>query len=518
MELGKEEWEHSLIYKDHLVCCRVFMLPPTGQEEWEHSLIYKDHLVCCRVFVLPPTGQEEWEHSLIYKDHLVCCRVFMLPPTGKEEWEHSLIYKDHLVCCRVFMLPPTGQEEWEHSLIYKDHLVCCRVFMLPPTGQEEWEHGLIYKDHLVCCRVFVLPPIGQEEWEHGLIYKDHLVLTSLLMANLISLLTDGLGTPTSSAGSSTCKRLQQHRRPEYLRTELHRLQSTLAREEGRTACLTNGASGCHGMNRQNGHGDVIKTSNTLRLHVPPAGSCVSVSQQLSHLETSSSEAYKPSLSYQNNHFISSSPTPPQSDFRLTPGSIPLQPCLLSPNPWCSSAASATQFCPPISRTCPSGSTGSRSPQSPRPTCHSRPPPSGDTPFSSSFSFIQQSLSLDSLSSNHRTETDTAAGERPPGLNPNPQPLNRRPDLNPNPQPLNRTPGLNPDPQPLNSPPGLNPDPQPLNSSPGLNPDPQPLNSSPGLNPDPQPLNSSPGLNPDPQPLNRPPGLNPDPQPLNRPLA
>nr|XP_046213620.1 disrupted in schizophrenia 1 protein isoform X2 [Oncorhynchus gorbuscha] len=326
----------------------------------------------------------------------------------------------------------------------------------------------------------------------------------------------GLGTPTSSAGSSTCKRLQQHRRPEYLRTELHRLQSTLAMEEGRTACLTNGASGCHGMNRQNGHGDVIKTSNTLRLHVPPAGSCVSVSQQLSPLETSSSEAYKPSLSYQNNHLISSSPTPPQSDFRLTPGSIPLQPCLLSPNPRCSSAASATQFCPPISRTCPSGSTGSRSPQSPRPTCHSRPPPSGDTPFSSSFSFIQQSLSLDSLSSNHRTETDTTAGERPPGLNPDPQPLNRPPGLNPDPQPLNRPPGLNPNPQPLNRPPGLNPDPQPLNRPPGLNPDPQPLNRPPGLNPDPQPLNRPPGLNPDPQPLNRPPDLNPDPQPLNRP--
>ncbi|XP_031660696.1 disrupted in schizophrenia 1 protein isoform X2 [Oncorhynchus kisutch] len=294
----------------------------------------------------------------------------------------------------------------------------------------------------------------------------------------------GLGTPTSSAGSSTCKRLQQHRRPEYLRTELHRLQSTLAREEGRTACLTNGASGCHGMNRQNGHSDVIKTSNTLRLHVPPAGSCVSVSQQLSPLETSSSEAYKPSLSYQNNHLISSSPTPPQSDFRLTPGSIPLQPCLLSPNPRSSSAASATQFCPPNSRTCLSGSTGSRSPQSPRPTCHSRPPPSGDTPFSSSFSFIQQSLSLDSLSSNHRTETDTAAGERPPGLNPDPQPLNRPPGLNPDPQPLNSSPGLNPDPQPLNSSLDLNPDPQPLNSSLDLNPDPQPLNSSTSLDPDP----------------------------------
>ncbi|XP_064872690.1 disrupted in schizophrenia 1 protein isoform X1 [Oncorhynchus nerka] len=262
----------------------------------------------------------------------------------------------------------------------------------------------------------------------------------------------GLGTPTSSAGSSTCKRLQQHRRPEYLRTELHRLQSTLAREEGRTACLTNGASGCHGMNRQNGHSDVIKTSNTLRLHVPPAGSCVSVSQQLSPLETSSSEAYKPSLSYQTNHLISSSPTPPPSDFRLTPGSIPLQPCLLSPNPRSSSAASATQFCPPNSRTCPSGSTGSRSPQSPRPTCHSRPPPSGETPFSSSFSFIQQSLS-----SNHRTETDTTAGERPPGLNPDPQPLNRPPGLNPDPQPLNRPPGLNPDPQPLNSSTSLEPD-------------------------------------------------------------
>ncbi|XP_070976191.1 disrupted in schizophrenia 1 protein isoform X1 [Oncorhynchus clarkii lewisi] len=268
----------------------------------------------------------------------------------------------------------------------------------------------------------------------------------------------GLGTPTSSAGSSTCKRLQQHRRPEYLRTELHRLQSTLAREEGRTACLTNGASGCHGMNRQNGHSDVIKMSNTLRLHVPPAGSCVSVSQQLSPLETSSSEAYKPSLSYQNNHLISSSPTPPQSDFRLTPGSIPLQPCLLSPNPRSSSAASATQFCPPNSRTCPSGSTGSRSPQSPRPTCHSRPPPSGDTPFSSSFSFIQQSLSLDSLSSNHRKNTDTAAGERPPGLNPDQQPLNRPPGLNPDPQPLNSSPGLNPDPQPLNSSTSLDPDP------------------------------------------------------------
>uniref|UniRef100_A0A8C7PBY7 DISC1 scaffold protein n=1 Tax=Oncorhynchus mykiss TaxID=8022 RepID=A0A8C7PBY7_ONCMY len=268
----------------------------------------------------------------------------------------------------------------------------------------------------------------------------------------------GLGTPTSSAGSSTCKRLQQHWRPEYLRTELHRLQSTLAREEGRTACLTNGASGCHGMNRQNGHSDVIKTSNTLRLHVPPAGSCVSVSQQLSPLETSSSEAYKPSLSYQNNHLISSSPTPPQSDFRLTPGSIPLQPCLLSPNPRSSSAASATQFCPPNSRTCPYGSTGSRSPQSPRPTCHSRPPPSGDTPFSSSFSFIQQSLSLDSLSSNHRKNTDTAAGERPPGLNPDQQPLNRPPGLNPDPQPLNSSPGLNPDPQPLNSSTSLDPDP------------------------------------------------------------
>ncbi|XP_042161747.1 disrupted in schizophrenia 1 protein isoform X1 [Oncorhynchus tshawytscha] len=294
----------------------------------------------------------------------------------------------------------------------------------------------------------------------------------------------GLGTPTSSAGSSTCKRLQQHRRPEYLRTELHRLQSTLAREEGRTACLTNGASGCHEMNRQNGHSDVIKMSNTLRLHVPPAGSCVSVSQQLSPLETSSSDAYKPSLSYQNNHLISSSPTPPQSDFRLTPGSIPIQPCLLRPNPRSSSAASATQFCPPNSRTCPSGSTGSRSPQSPRPTCHSRPPPSGDTPFSSSFSFIQQSLSLDSLSSNHRTETDTAAGERPPGLNPDPQPLNRPPGLNPDPQPLNSSPGLNPDPQPLNSSLDLNPDPQPLNSSTSLDPDPQPLNSSTSLDPDP----------------------------------
>ncbi|XP_064806041.1 disrupted in schizophrenia 1 protein-like isoform X2 [Oncorhynchus masou masou] len=294
----------------------------------------------------------------------------------------------------------------------------------------------------------------------------------------------GLGTPTSSAGSSTCKRLQQHRRPEYLRTELHRLQSTLAREEGRTACLTNGASGCHGMNRQNGHSDVIKTSNTLRLHVPPAGSCVSVSQQLSPLETSSSEGYKLSLSYQNNHLISSSTTLPQIDFMLTPGSIPLQPCLLRPNPRSSSAASATQFCPPNSRTCPSGSTGSRSPQSPRPTCHSRPPPSGDTPFSSSFSFIQQSLSLDSLSSNHRTDTDTAAGERPPGLNPDPQPLNSSPGLNPDPQPLNRPPGLNQDPQPLNSSPGLNPDPQPLNSSLDLNPDPQPLNSSTSLDPDP----------------------------------
>ncbi|KAM9412607.1 disrupted in schizophrenia 1 protein isoform 1-T1 [Salvelinus alpinus] len=440
----------------------------------------------------------------------------------------------------------------------------------------------------------------------------------------------GLGTPTSSAGSSTCKRLQQHRRPEYLRTELHRLQSTLAGEEGRTelhrlqstlageegrtelhrlqstlageegrtelhrlqstlageegrtelhrlqstlageegrtACLTNGASGCQGMNRQNGHSDVIKTSNTLRLHVPPAGSCVSVSQQLSPLETYSSEAYKPSLSYQNNHLISSSPTlplllssptlpllssptppllsssppplsqeegccvtkfsssnpqasspSPQSDFRLTPGSIPLQPCLLSPNAGSSSAASATQFCPPKSRprspnsrTSPSGSTGSRSSQSPQPTCHSRPPPSGDTPFSSSFSFIQQSLSLDSLSSSHRTDTDTAAGERPPGLNPDPQPLNSSPGLNPDPQPLNSSPGLNSDPQPLNSSPGLNPDPQPLNSSPGLNPDPQPLNRSPGLNPDPQPLNSSPGLKPDPQPLNSSPSLDPDP--------
>ncbi|XP_045566415.1 disrupted in schizophrenia 1 protein isoform X2 [Salmo salar] len=354
----------------------------------------------------------------------------------------------------------------------------------------------------------------------------------------------GLGKPTSSAGSSTCKRLQQLRRPEYLRTELPRLQSTLAGEEGRTACLTNGASGCHGMNRQNGHSDVMKTSTTLRRHVPPAGS---VSQQLSPLDT-----YKPSLRYQNNHFISSSPTPPllsssptlpllssspplllssptppllstsppplsqeegccvtkflssdpqasfpspQSDFSLTPGSIPLQPCLLSPNPRSSSASSATQFCPPNSRprspnsrTCLSGSTGSRSPQ---PTCHSTPPPSGDTLFSSSFSFIQQSLSLDSLSSSHRTDTDTAAGERPSGLNPDP--LNSSPGLNPDPQPLNSSPGLNPDPQPLNSSPGLNPDPQPLNSSPGLNPDPQPLNSSPGLNPDPQPLNSSPGL-------------------------
>ncbi|XP_055745615.1 mucin-5AC-like [Salvelinus fontinalis] len=292
----------------------------------------------------------------------------------------------------------------------------------------------------------------------------------------------GLGTPTSSAGSSTCKRLQQHRRPEYLRTELHRLQSTLAGEEGRTACLTNGASGCRGMNRQNGHSVVIKTSNTLRPRVPPAGSCVSVSQQLSPLETYGSEAYKPSLSYQNNHFISSSPTlplllssptlpllssslllssptlpllspsppplsqeegccvtkfsssSPQSDFRLTPGSIPLQHCLLSPNPGSSSAASATQFRPPKSRprypnsrTCPSGSTGSRSPQSLQPTCHSRPPPSGDTPFSSSFSFIQQSLS-----SSHRTDTDTAAGERPPGLDPDPQPLNSSTSLEPDP--------------------------------------------------------------------------------------
>uniref|UniRef100_A0A674C322 DISC1 scaffold protein n=1 Tax=Salmo trutta TaxID=8032 RepID=A0A674C322_SALTR len=402
----------------------------------------------------------------------------------------------------------------------------------------------------------------------------------------------GLGKPTSSAGSSTCKRLQQHRRPEYLRTELPRLQSTLAGEEGRTACLTNGASGRHGMNRQNGHSDVMNTSTTLRRHVPPAGS---VSQLLSPLDTYSSEAYKPSLSYQNNHLISSSPTlpllssspplllssptppllsssptppllssssptlpllssssptlpllsssppplsqeegccvtkfkssdpqasfpSPQSDFRLTPGSIPLQPCLLSPNPRSSSAASATQFCPPNSRprspnsrTCPSGSTGSRSPQ---PTCHSTPPPSGDTPFSSSFSFIQQSLSLDSLSSSHRTDTDTASGERPPGLNPDPQPLNSSPGLNPDPQPLNSSPGLNPDPDPLNSSPGLNPDPQPLNSSPGLNPDPDTVNSSPGLNPDPQPLNSSPGLNPDPQPLNSSPGLNPDPDPLN----
>ncbi|XP_038838621.1 disrupted in schizophrenia 1 protein-like, partial [Salvelinus namaycush] len=314
------------------------------------------------------------------------------------------------------------------------------------------------------------------------------------MANLISLLTGGLGTPTSSAGSSTCKRLQQHQRPEYLRTELHRLQSTLAGEEGRTACLTNGASGCHGMNRQNGHIPLLSPSP------PPLsqeeGCCVT------KFSSSNPQASFPS---------------PQSDFRLTPGSIPLQPCLLSPNPGSSSAASATQFCPPKSRprspnsrTCPSGSTGSRFPQSLQPTCHSRPPPSGDTPFSSSFSFIQQSLSLDSLSSSHRTDTDTAAGERPPGLNPDPQPLNSSPGLNPDRQPLNSSPGLNPDPQPLNSSPGLNPDPQPLNSSPGLNPDPQPLNSSTSLDPDPQPLNSSPGLNPDPQPLNSSTSLDPDP--------
>ncbi|KAK6301374.1 hypothetical protein J4Q44_G00274270 [Coregonus suidteri] len=301
----------------------------------------------------------------------------------------------------------------------------------------------------------------------------------------------GLGTPASSAGSSTCKRLQQPRRPGYLRTELPRLQGTLAGEEGRTAWLTYGASGCHGMNKQNGHSDVIKMS--LRLPVPP-GSCVSVSQQLSPLETYSSEAYKPSLSYQNNHLISSSPTPPllfssppplsqeegccvtkcsspspqasspspqasspgpqasspgpQSDFRLTPGSIPLQPCLLSPNPRPRSPNPRspnprspnprTRSSNPNSRTCPSGSTGSRSPQSPQPTCPSRSPPSGDTPFSSSFSFIQQSLSLYSLGSSHSTDTD--------------------PGLNPDPQPLNSSPGLNPDPQPLNSPTGLNPNP------------------------------------------------------------
>uniref|UniRef100_A0A6Q2X1M5 DISC1 scaffold protein n=1 Tax=Esox lucius TaxID=8010 RepID=A0A6Q2X1M5_ESOLU len=173
-----------------------------------------------------------------------------------------------------------------------------------------------------------------------------------------------IAPPFVSAGSSIRKRLEQHRRPGYLRTESSTIQSTQAGEEGRTACQTNGASGCALLN---GHSDVIKF-----------GSCDSVSQQHCSLERDGPEpeTYRPkaqssssaprllSLSHPplsqegccgTNCSSSSSWTTPPINPRLTPGS---ESCLRQHHPCRSSGSSSS---------------------------------SRDTPFSSSFSFIQQSL-------------------------------------------------------------------------------------------------------------------------------
>lgn len=173
------------------------------------------------------------------------------------------------------------------------------------------------------------------------------------------MLTGGLAT--ASAGSSSRKR--PHRKPGYMRAELPRPQNTSTGGGGTTTCLTKEASGCSSIDN---HNDITK---------PLAAKSSSGIQQ-----QPATEKYSPAHCQKSKAFLSMSPTPclRQEDCCITK-------CMSSPQTNTKpqsylrlTSESSLQPCPTESRFSPSGDT-----------------------FSSSFSFIQQSLS-----SSQRSEAAT----------------------------------------------------------------------------------------------------------------